>query len=263
MNSDSSGVITPEKTEPIHLDSSESGFVHSVESCGTGDGPGIRFIVYLQGCPLRCQFCHNPDTRAVRVGRVERVDILLNEIKRYKPYFKASGGGVTLSGGEPLLQPRFAASLLRRCKEAGLHTALDTSGHAHLELAKEALAQTDLVLLDLKSSDAATHQAVTGVSQDRILKFAEYLAEIKKPTWIRFVLVPGLNDAPENIEGVAQIAAGLGNVERVDVLPFHKMGEYKWARLGLPYTLKDTQPPSDQQVAATLEVFRKYGLTAY
>jgi pyruvate formate lyase activating enzyme len=248
--------------QSLALDADEQGYVHSVESCGTVDGPGIRFIAYLQGCPLRCQYCHNPDTRAARQGEPVSVESLIKKIRPYRNYFKASGGGVTISGGEPLLQPRFAAQLLKRCKEEGFHTALDTSGYAHISAAAPALEHTDLVLLDLKSYDAATHRHVTGVAPERIRAFAEHLAAIGKPVWVRFVLVPGLTDHPDNIEGVARIAASLGNVERVDVLPFHQMGAYKWERLGLNYTLQDTPPATIEQVNAALDIFRSRGLRA-
>ncbi len=238
-----------------------SGYVHSTESMGGSDGPGIRYIIYLQGCPLRCVYCHNPDTRAARAGRLARADELIAQALRYKSYL-ARGGGVTVSGGEPLLQPGFTYAILSEAKQHGLHTALDTSGYCAFHLAKPALDAADLVLLDLKSGDPAAHRRVTGVDPARIRATAEYLAAAGKPVWVRFVLVPGWTDAPANIKAAARYAASLGNVERVDVLPFHKLGEHKWRRLGLAYELFDTPTPSPAEVDTAVKIFRDEGLTA-
>lgn len=249
--------------EPAMPPLDDTAYIHSVETCGAADGPGIRFVAYLQGCPLQCRYCHNPDARAVRRGETRTAASLFAEILHYKPYYDASGGGVTLSGGEPLLQPGFVQSLFEKCHEHGINTALDTAGHIAIDAVEGALAHTDLVLLDLKSYDPETHRNVTGVYPDRIHAFARHLAEREMPVWVRFVLVPGLTDAPENIRGVAATAAMLGNVRRVDVLPFHKMGEYKWAQLGLDYTLSATPPPDPEQVQAAVAVFREFGLNAF
>lgn len=244
-------------------ESGQRGFVHSTETCGGADGPGLRYIVYLQGCPLRCLYCHNPDTRATRTGRERTVEEVVAEAVRYRSYLAAAGGGVTISGGEPLLQPKFTFRLLERLHAAGLHTALDTSGHASLLVSRPALEAADLVLLDLKSSDEATHRRIAGVGTSWIYATAEYLAYLRKPTWVRFVLVPGLTDDPANVQGVAQFARQLGNVQRVDVLPFHKLGEHKWRRLKLDYELHDTPTPTPQQLAAAIATFRAAGLDAH
>jgi pyruvate formate-lyase 1-activating enzyme len=237
-----------------------AGRIHSVETCGTVDGPGIRFVIFTQGCPLRCLYCHNPDCRDPQAGQLVTVESLIAEIQRYKNYLR--GGGVTATGGEPLMQPTFVAEIFRRCHELGLHTALDTSGYGQLEAAKPVLEHTDLVLLDIKSYLPELYRKVTGVSLEPTLNLARYLDQIHKPTWIRFVLVPGLTDPEENIKGLAQFVATLSNVERVEVLPFHKMGEYKWQQLGLPYTLADVDPPTPEQVNHALQIFRDQGLVA-
>lgn len=234
------------------------GRIHSFESMGTVDGPGIRFIVFTQGCPLRCLYCHNPDCRTIDGGREVDTGEVLTEIKKYRSYLR--GGGVTVSGGEPLMQPEFVRAIFQGCHDLGLHTALDTSGYCPPAVAQPVLEYTDLVLLDIKSIDPQIYQRVTHVSLEPTLAMAEYLSAIGKPTWIRFVLVPGLTDAPHNIAGLADFVATLKNVERVDVLSFHKMGEYKWEQLGLTYLLKDTPPPSAELVSQTKETFRSRGL---
>jgi len=237
-----------------------TGRIHSIETCGTVDGPGIRFVIFTQGCPLRCLYCHNPDCRDPEAGQLVTVESLIAEVQRYKNYLRA--GGVTVTGGEPLMQATFVAEIFRRCHELDLHTALDTSGYAPLTVAKPVLDHTDLVLLDIKSYLPELYRKVTGVSLQPTLDLARYLDQIHKPTWIRFVLVPGLTDPEENIKGLAEFVATLSNVERVEVLPFHKMGEYKWQQLGLPYTLSDVQPPTPEQVNHALQIFRDRGLVA-
>ena len=236
------------------------GRIHSIETCGTVDGPGIRFVVFTQGCPLRCQYCHNPDTWNMAHGEETTVDELMKEIEKYKSYMKFSGGGVTLTGGEPLMQPKFVRELFRRCKEKGIHTALDTSGYIPLEHAKEVLEYTDLVLLDIKSFDPNVYKDLTGVSNEPTLKMAKYLSDIKKPMWIRYVLVPNLTDDPVHINGLASFLSTLENIERIEILPFHKMGEYKWEELGYPYRLKNTPTPSEETVETAKEIFESYGL---
>lgn len=236
-----------------------TGRIHSIETCGTVDGPGVRFVVFMQGCPLRCLYCHNPDCRQLGEGKQVTVDALIQEIKTYKSYLR--NGGVTVSGGEPLLQPDFVEELLHRCQREGIHTALDTSGYV-LATSKNLLKYTDLVLLDIKSFDPKIYTEVTHTSIVPTLHFARYLHEIHKPTWIRFVLVPGLTDAPHNVEGLADFMATLSNVEKVEILPFHKMGEYKWEQLSYPYRLKETQPPTPELVEQTLNIFRSRGVNA-
>lgn len=239
------------------------GRIHSMESCGTVDGPGIRFIVFTQGCPLRCQYCHNPDTWKMADGSEITVDELMDEIVKYRSYMKFSGGGVTVSGGEPLLQPGFVKELFRRCKDENIHTALDTSGYAKLEAAKEVLEYTDLVLLDIKAYDPQLFEELTGVSNEPTLRLAQYLNEINKPTWIRYVLVPHLTDDPALIEGLAKFLKDFKNVERIEILPFHKMGEYKWEELGYEYKLWDTPSGTKEDVEKAAAIFEKYNLPVH
>ncbi len=237
-----------------------TGQIHSVESCGTVDGPGIRFVIFTQGCPLRCLYCHNPDCRHIEEGKETTVDELMAEIQKYRSYMRFSGGGVTVTGGEPLMQPEFVREIFRRCKALGIHTAIDTSGYVTLNAAKPVLDYVDLVLLDIKSFDPKTYVKVAGVAIAPTLQFAQYLSSIKKPAWIRFVLVPGFTDASENVEGLAKFIATLDNVEKVEILPFHKMGEYKWEQLGYEYQLKETPAATPEQVERTVEIFKKHGL---
>lgn len=236
-----------------------TGRIHSVETCGTVDGPGIRFVVFLQGCPLRCKYCHNPDTWAYGTGREVTVDELMREVVRYKSYMHFSGGGLTLSGGEPLLQPEFAAELFARCRAEGIHTALDTSGYAPLAVAKPVLDKSDLVLLDFKAFSPELFRTVTGVEREPTMQTAEYLSGAGIPFWVRFVMVPGLTDDKEDIQRMADYLSTL-NVQKIEVIPFHKMGEYKWAELGIPYTLGDIPPTHRRDVEAAEEIFRNAGL---
>jgi pyruvate formate lyase activating enzyme len=238
-----------------------SGYIHSYETMGTADGPGIRFVLFLTGCPLRCQYCHNPDTWRLQNGSRATVDEVMDEIGKYADFLIESDGGITISGGEPLVQPRFLSNILRRCKETGLHTALDTSGFLGRRLTDPMLADTDLVLLDIKSSDPDVYKAVTGVSIEPTLEFARRLDADGTPVWVRYVLVPGLTDDVENVEGVAEFLATLANVERVEILPFHKMGEHKWEALNLEYRLKNTESPSKDLINRVQDQFRQRMLT--
>lgn len=238
------------------------GKIHSVETCGTLDGPGIRFIVFMQGCPLRCQYCHNPDTWKMGDGEEVSVEEIFEEIVKYKTYMEYSGGGVTASGGEPLMQPHFIKELFKKCKEEGIHTALDTSGYIDVERSKEVLELTDLVLLDIKSFEANKYKEVTGVELEPTLKFAKYLAHKNKPMWVRYVLVPNLTDDIESINKLAEFLSELKNVKKVEVLPFHKMGEYKWEELGYEYKLQNTEPPTEERTRQVVEIFQNHGLTA-
>ncbi|MFI8370379.1 pyruvate formate-lyase-activating protein [Streptomyces sp. NPDC085466] len=239
------------------------GSVHSWDLSTGVDGPGTRFVTFLSGCPLTCLYCHNPDTWKMRNGKRTSADDVIAEAAKYVRFISASGGGATVSGGEPLLQPVFTGELLHRMKhELGLHTALDTSGFLGVRATDALLRDTDLVLLDIKSWDPETYRKVTGRPLKPTLDFARRLAELGQDVHVRFVLVPGLTDDPANVDGVAAFAAGLGNVSRVDVLPFHKLGEAKWQALGVPFTLHDTASPGPGQVAAVREVFRGHGLHA-
>lgn len=235
------------------------GLVHSVESCGTVDGPGIRFVLFLSGCSLRCRYCHNPDTSFTRRGTERSAEDVLKEISRYRDFLVNAGGGVTISGGDPLFQPEFTRAILRGCKAMGLHTCLDTSGHLGCNADEEMLALTDLVLLDIKAWNPEQYRQVTAQPLQPTLDFAERLAALKKPVWLRYVLVPGLTDRVDDIEALARYASGLGNIQRVDVLPFHQMGRYKWQELGLDYTLTDTEPPEPELTALVRTIFRTHG----
>ena len=236
------------------------GYIHSYETMGTADGPGMRFVLFLTGCPLRCQYCHNPDTWHLKNGNRVTVDDVMVEIEKYADFLIGADGGITISGGEPLVQSKFLASILRRCKGRGLHTALDTSGFLGRRMTDEMLADTDLVLLDIKSSDPEIYMAVTGVDIDPSLKFARRLNDASTPVWVRYVLVPDLTDDPANVEGVADFLATLHNVERVEILPFHKMGEHKWEVMNLEYKLKDTEPPSKALMERVQEQFERKNL---
>ncbi|MGW6395135.1 pyruvate formate-lyase-activating protein [Streptomyces sp. NPDC055103] len=248
------------------------GSVHSWDLSTGVDGPGTRFVTFLSGCPLTCLYCHNPDTWRMRNGTgvppsgsrgSTSADDVIAEAGKYVRFIAASGGGATVSGGEPLLQPVFTGELLHRMKhELGLHTALDTSGFLGVRATDALLRDTDLVLLDIKSWDPDTYKKVTGRPLRPTLDFARRLADLGQEVHVRFVLVPGLTDSPDNVEGVAAFAAGLGNVSRVDILPFHKLGEAKWQALAKPFTLHDTPSPTPEQVAEAREVFLSHGLHA-
>ena len=242
---------------------SVSGSVHSWDVSTGVDGPGTRFVVFTQGCPLRCLYCHNPETWRMRGGQRISSAELVDEAAKYVPFIGAAGGGATVSGGEPLLQPRFTAALLRGFADLGLHTALDTSGYLGARADDGLLAATDLVLLDVKSWDRALYRRLTGVDVHPTLAFARRLADRAIPVHVRFVLVPGLTDAAANVAGVARFAAALGNVERVDVLPFHKLGAAKYAGLGLPFPLAETPVPNEGQVREARECFAAQGLAAF
>lgn len=237
-----------------------TGSVHSWDVSIGVDGPGVRFAAFLAGCPLRCAYCHSPDTWTMRSGTRRSVGDLMLEIEKYEDFIATSGGGVTVTGGEPLLQPRFTSALLSMCKQDGLHTALDTSGYLGARADDALLDATDLVLLDIKSWGEARYRELTTRPLAPTLRFARRLAARGMPMWIRFVLVPGLTDAPEVVEGVADFVAGLPTVERVEVLPFHRLGAAKYAGLGLDYRLADTEPPTDELIAGTRDRFAARGL---
>ncbi|MBO3100984.1 pyruvate formate-lyase-activating protein [Cellulomonas fengjieae] len=241
----------------------ELGSLHSWELVTAVDGPGTRLTAFLSGCPLRCQYCHNPDTMEMRRGEPVPADELLRRVARYRAVFEATGGGLTLSGGEPLMQPAFVARVLRGAKELGVHTAIDTSGYLGAHCSDAMLADIDLVLLDVKSGLPETYRTTTGRDLAPTLDFGRRVAASGTEIWVRFVLVPGLTDAPENVDAVADYVATLPTVSRVEVLPFHQMGRDKWATLGLRYELEDTQPPTPELVARVRQQFRDRGLTVH
>lgn len=240
------------------------GNIHSIETCGTVDGPGIRYIVFTQGCMLRCQYCHNADTWEIGTGKVVTVEEIIKDLQDYRPFMEASGGGITVSGGEPLLQIPFVTELFKACKAVGIHTTIDSSGGCFSEkpefLAQldELLQYTDLILVDLKHIDRDQHKRLTGKYNDHILKFAQYLSEKQIPVWIRHVLVPGITDFDEYLLSLGKFIGTLDNVEKVEVLPYHKLGVYKWEALNLKYPLQDTEPPSDERVQNAYELLTRY-----
>ncbi|MEV8550197.1 pyruvate formate-lyase-activating protein [Streptomyces glaucescens] len=240
-----------------------TGRIHSWDLSTGVDGPGTRFVLFLSGCPLRCLYCANPDTWHMRDGRQATVDEVMREIDKYRDFLTAAGGGVTVTGGEPLLQPAFTTALLRRCKETGLHTAVDTSGFLGARADDELLAHTDLLLLDIKAFDIATYRRLTGGDLAPTLAFATRLNRLGKRIWIRYVLVPGWTDDLEAVDGLAGFVAGLETVERVDVLPFHKLGTAKYEALGIPFPLKDTPTPDAQLTGQVRERFHQRGVVTY
>lgn len=256
-----------EITRPELMEARRSGemaLVHSWELVTAVDGPGTRMTMFLSGCPLRCQYCHNPDTMRMMNGTLERLDDAVARVLRYKRIFAATGGGLTISGGEPLFQIAFTRRLLAQVHEAGVHTAIDTSGFLGARLTDDDLANIDLVLLDVKSGDPVTYKKVTSRELQPTLDFGDRLNALGKPVWVRFVVVPGLTDAADNVANVAEIVARWkSNVERVEVLPFHNMGVDKWKELGFTYNLEGTQPPAPEDVEAVRDVFRAKGLTVF
>lgn len=229
-----------------------NGNIHSIETFGTVDGPGIRYVIFTQGCLLRCQFCHNADTWEIGTGKEMSVSEIMEDLKSYLPFIESSGGGITVSGGEPLLQLPFLLELFKECKKLGIHTTIDSSGgcyshspHFQAQL-KEVLQYTDLILLDLKHIDNAKHKKLTGLTNEHILSFAKYLSDNVVPVWIRHVLVPTISDSEEDLRRLGEFIATLQNVEKIEVLPYHKLGVYKWEALGLEYPLKDIEPPSEE-----------------
>ncbi len=235
------------------------GRIHSLESFGTVDGPGIRFVVFLQGCPLRCRFCHNPDTWEVHKGTEYTTEQLFEEIIKYKSYMDFSGGGVTFTGGEPLLQAEFILEVCKKLKEQGISIAIDTSGFIWNDTVKEVLEYTDLVLLDIKNYDPIVYKEVTGVPLDPTLKLLDYLREKNIKTWIRYVLVPGLTDNLDSVRKLSEHLDGYPNVVKIELLPFHKMGEYKWKELGLTYTLSETKEPEKALIKEVKAIFETNG----
>jgi pyruvate formate lyase activating enzyme len=241
-----------------------TGAVHSFDISTGVDGPGTRFVAFLAGCPLRCLYCHSPDTWYRRSGTPTTADELFLQIRRYERFLKVAGGGVTLSGGEPLQQPAFTREVLTRCHEIGLHTALDTSGFLGDRADDALLDATDLVLLDIKSGEPATYRNVTRTGRlAPTVRFAHRLAERGIPIWVRFVLVPGLTDDPANVDAVAGVVAGVPTVERVEVLPFHRLGAAKYAALGLDFPLADTGAPGPELLERVRGQFRDRGLVVH
>ena len=254
-------------------------YIHSIDSFGSVDGPGVRFVTFLQGCHMRCRYCHNPDTWKLAGNRADACpqsgdpasaasgcnykemtpSALLKQALRYERYW-GKEGGITVSGGEPLLQLDFMTELFRLAKENGVGTVLDTAGQPFTRTEpffsklSSLMENTDLVMLDLKHIDPEKHRALTGHTNENILDFARYLNEIGKPMWVRHVLVPGVTDDEENLRGIRAFLDTLSNVKKVEVLPYHTLGIYKWESLGIPYTLKDVDPPTAESVKRAEEI---------
>lgn len=239
------------------------GYVHSYEVGSTVDGPGLRFVGFLTGCLLRCQYCHNPDTWHKHNGRPVTVSRVMQEIAKYAQVLKISKGGVTLSGGEPMVQRPFVLRIFRHCKELGLHTCMDTSGRLGARFSDQELMEIDLNLLDIKSGDPEIYERVTHQPLQPTLDYARRLSDLERPMWVRFVLVPGLTDGWDNVERVADICAGLKSLQRVEILRFHQMGKAKWDKLGLAYPLADVDTPSAELRERVRGQFRSRGLTVY
>ena len=256
------GEQVPETDVRSALKTGDLGFLHSYTTGSAVDGPGIRLVAWTTACMFRCKYCHNPDTWTLRNGIPVPLDRALEEVRKYAYGLKIMHGGFTLSGGEPLMQARFATRLLSGVKAMGVHTAIETNGFYGEQVSDEELADIDLVILDMKAFSPAQHLRVTGLDNKDVLDFCRRLAALKRPMWLRYVLVPGLTDDPEEMEAVARFGASLGVVERAEILPFHQMGKYKWERLGIEYELAQTDPPTLEGVATAVAIFREAGLDA-
>ncbi|MDK7751681.1 pyruvate formate-lyase-activating protein [Staphylococcus ureilyticus] len=244
------------------------GHLHSVESLGTVDGPGLRYILFTQGCLLRCLYCHNPDTWKINdYTRAVTVEEMVNEITPFKPYFDASGGGVTVSGGEPLLQIKFLTALFQSLKAHDIHTCIDTSAgtakntHTFEKQLDALLKFTDLILLDIKHIDNMKHNKLTGQPNTHILNFAKTLSLKNQPVWIRHVLVPGLTDDKKDLIRLGKFINSLDNVERFEILPYHQLGVHKWQSLGLTYALDQITAPTEAEVKQAYQYVNFKGYT--
>ena len=229
------------------------GYIHSTESFGAADGPGVRFIIFMQGCRMRCRYCHNPDTWEIGAGEQIEAQELINKALRYKSYW-GKNGGITVSGGEPLLQMDFLIELLKSAKDEGINTAVDTAGNPFtreepfFSKFNELMKYTDLLLLDLKEINSERHKSLTGFDNSNIIDMARYLSEIGKDVWIRHVLVPEVTDIDEDLNKLSDFIKNLNNVKRVEVLPYHTLGKFKWENLGIPYSLEGIKPPTSDRV---------------
>lgn len=257
------GKDVPEVDVKAAMASGDVGFLHSFTTGSAVDGPGVRLVAWTTACMFRCRFCHNPDTWTMSNGIPVPLRRAIEEVRKYAHVLKVMRGGLTLSGGEPLVQNRFAAKLFRAAKELGIHTAIETNGFLGAKLSDEELDLIDLVILDMKAFELEQHKRVTGIGNEPVLAFAKRLADRKRPMWLRYVLVPGLMDDPDEMQRVASFGASLGVVERAEILPFHQMGRYKWKRLGIDYTLDTTEPPSDATFDAAVAIFRHAGLRVH
>src|SRR5215471_5617440 len=245
------------------LMSGDMGFLHSFTTGSAVDGPGVRVVAWTTGCQFRCLYCHNPDTWTLNKGIPVTIEKATTELRKYRHGLRTMSGGFTLSGGEPLMQDRFAVKLLGAAHEMGIHTALDTNGSLGHRLSDQELNAIDLFLLDIKCWDREAHVRLTGMDLEPVLEFARRLAAARRPVWLRYVLVPTLTDNLRDIGSLAEFATKLGNVQRVDVLPFHQMGRFKWKELDLDYTLDEIRPPATELVSKVCDQFRIRGLKAF
>jgi len=253
----------PESDVRTALANGDMGFLHSFTTGSTVDGPGVRVVAWTAGCHWRCLYCHNPDTWTMTNGIPVTLDKATEELRKYHYGLQIMSGGFTLSGGEPLMQDRFAVKLLTAAQAMGIHTAVETNGNLGARLTDVELERIDLVLLGIKTWDPNRHRRLTGMEIGPTLEFARRLATRGRPVWVRFVLVPGVTDDVKDIAKIANFTAKLGNVERVEVLPFHQMGKFKWKELKLNYTLDNVLPPTIDTVEAACAQFRAEGLKAY
>ena len=238
------------------------GFVHSFQTGSAVDGPGVRLVAWLAGCQFRCVFCHNPDTWKIANGMPVSLKRAVDVVTQYRHGLKTMKGGLTISGGEPLMQDRFVVNVFKGVRKAGVHTTVETNGLLGERLSDDDLQHIDLVMLGLKAITPDLHKRLTRQDNDKVHVFARRLAALKRPAWIRFVVVPGWTDDMEEVGKMADFGASLGNIERVEVLPFHQMGKYKWEKLGLDYKMRDAQPPARETVQKVIERFRATGLNA-
>jgi len=253
----------PESAVKKALDTGDIGFLHSFTTGSTVDGPGVRVVGWTAGCQWRCLYCHNPDTWNMMNGMAVTLEGAAEELRKYRHGLKTMSGGFTLSGGEPLMQDRFAVKLLTAAQAMGIHTAVETNGFLGTRLSDEELEKIDLVLLGIKTWGLEKHRRLTGKDIEPTLKFARRLATRRRPIWVRFVLVPGLTDDSDDLREMAQFIASLGVVERVEVLPFHQLGRFKWRALGLDYTLENTKSPPPDLIEMACGIFRAEGLKAF
>jgi len=255
------GISPDAPDESQALDDTEGlfGYAHSYESASQYDGPGLRVVLFLSGCLLRCSYCHNPDTWHLKDGTYVSAQLVVERLKGFASALRALDGGLTISGGEPMVQLAFTRRILAGAKQMGLHTAIETSGFLGDRVDESYLSVLDLVLLDIKSSNPDTYRSVTGRELAPTLRFAERLATIGKPAWVRFTLVPGSTDDPANVDGIARFVAPMKNVEWVEVQPFHQLGEFKWKAMGLDYKHRDTPTPTPELINRVIGQFRAAG----
>jgi len=249
----------PDESDVLDQKSGTYGYVHSYETSSRYDGPGLRVVLFVSGCLLRCSYCHNPDTWHLKDGTYVSSKQVLDRLASFAPALRSLDGGLTISGGEAMVQMAFTGEIFAGAKALGLHTAIETSGFLGDRVSDDQLANIDLVLLDIKSSNPETYKTVTGRDLAPTLRFAERLAKMGKPTWVRFTLVPGHTDDPANVEGIAKFVAPMKNVEWVEIQPFHQMGAFKWKAMGLPYIHENTQSPTPDLIKRVIGQFREAG----